>query len=59
VEDAGGWLVMAKFKRTKPNNPKPDLCESVGCMDAPTCVLGGFWFCADHGSRDYEKGGGA
>lgn len=46
---------MAKFKRTKPNKPKPETCEALDCDEKPTCVLGGCWFCAKHGSRDYEK----
>ena len=46
---------MAKWKRTKPNKPKPKKCEVPDCDEKPTCVLGGFWFCAKHGNRDYEK----
>ena len=46
---------MAKLKRTKPNKPKPETCELPDCDQKPTCVLGGFWFCAKHGNRDYEK----
>jgi len=46
---------MAKFKRTPPNKPKPEKCEAQGCNEKPTCVLGGYWFCAEHGNRDYEK----
>lgn len=46
---------MAKWKRTKPNKPKTEMCEVPDCDEKPTCVLGGFWFCAKHGNRDYEK----
>jgi hypothetical protein len=46
---------MAKFKRTKPNNPRPEICEAPDCELPPMCVLGGYWFCAEHGNRDYEK----
>jgi hypothetical protein len=42
-------------KRTPPNKPKPEVCEVPDCGKPPTCVLGGFWFCAEHGNRDYEK----
>jgi hypothetical protein len=49
---------MAKIKRTPPNKPKPDKCEALGCEEKPTCVLGGYWFCAEHGNRDYEKKAG-
>ena len=44
-----------KFKRTKPNKPKPDKCEVPDCEKKATRVLGGFWFCDEHGNRDYEK----
>jgi len=44
------------MKRTPPNKPRPDVCEVPGCQKAPTRVLGGFWFCDEHGSRDYERG---
>ena len=46
---------MAKFKRTPPNKQKPETCEVPDCEKEPTCVLGGYWFCAEHGNRDYEK----
>jgi hypothetical protein len=42
-------------KKTPPNKPKPQACEVPDCGKPPTCVLGGFWFCAEHGNRDYEK----
>lgn len=45
------------MKRTPPNKPKPEKCEAPDCDRQPTCVLGGYWFCAEHGNRDYEKGG--
>jgi len=44
-----------KIKRTPPNKPKPEKCEVPTCDKPPTCVLGGYWFCAEHGNRDYEK----
>jgi len=47
--------IMAKWKRTKPNKPRTETCEVPDCNEKPTCVLGGFWFCAKHGNRDYEK----
>lgn len=43
------------MKRTPPNNPKPDRCEFPACDREPTRVLGGYWFCDEHGNRDYEK----
>ena len=43
------------IKRTKPNKPKPDACEAKGCLKPAECVLGGYWFCKEHGNRDYEK----
>jgi hypothetical protein len=43
------------MKKTPPNKPKPDKCEAEGCDKPPVTVLGGYWFCADHGNRDYEK----
>ena len=46
---------MAKWKRTKPNKPRTETCEVPDCEEKPTCVLGGYWFCAKHGNRDYEK----
>ena len=44
-----------KFKKTAPNKPKPDQCETIDCQSAPTCVLGGYWFCSLHGDRSYER----
>jgi hypothetical protein len=44
------------MKKTPPNKPKPELCEFPDCPKKPVTVLGGYWFCAEHGDRSYEKG---
>lgn len=46
---------MSGIKRTKPNKKKPEACEAKGCLEKPETVLGGYWFCDEHGNRDYEK----
>lgn len=46
---------MKGVKRTPPNKKKPETCEAKGCTKKPTTVLGGYWFCSEHGNRDYEK----
>ena len=46
---------MAKWKRTKPNKPKPETCEALKCKRKASVVLGGFWLCKECGNRDYEK----
>jgi len=48
-------LCMKGAKRTKPNKKKTETCEAKGCSKKPQTVLGGYWFCAEHGNRDYEK----
>ncbi len=43
------------MKKTPPNKSRPELCEFPDCRKPPVTVLGGFWFCAEHGDRSYEK----